>query len=241
MNLGKRYDEWHGRVFGDGTGHEDEQSPWYRLVLERLAPVEGKRILEIACGRGGFCGTLARRGAVVSGADFSERAVQIAQARGGGGPCLDFTQADAEKLPYSDEAFDIVISCETIEHLPNPSVALREMARVCRPGGCLYLTTPNYFNAMGLYYIYARIRGRRATPGADQPYDRVFLFPQIRRMIRRAGWAIVRADGTVHQFPIRPGHNPITAPMLESSRAVRRILSPLAFHYYVEARKSQTS
>ncbi len=243
VSLGKQYDEWHERVFGEGTRHEDEQSPWYRLVLEHLIPVAGKRVLEIACGRGGFARMLALRGALVCGADFSERALQIAQARrnGADGIYLNYTQADAEKLPYCDKSFDVVISCETIEHLPHPTEALREMARVCRTDGLLYLTTPNYFNAMGLYYVYARIRGRHGTPGADQPYDRVFLFPQIRRMLRRAGWRIVRADGTVHQFPIRPGHNPIAVPALESSRVLRRILSPLALHYFVEARKSGAS
>ena len=109
------------------------------------------------------------------------------------------------------------------------------MARVTRSGGTLFLTTPNYFNLMGLYNLYARARNRRATPGADQPFDRVFLFPQIRSLLRNAGWRIIRSDGTVHQFPIRPGHNPIIVESLETNRKVRRMLSPFAFHYFVMA------
>jgi ubiquinone/menaquinone biosynthesis C-methylase UbiE len=239
VSLATQYDQWHGRVHEAEPGHSDEESPWYRLVLENLTSVQGKRILEIACGRGGFANLLASRGGIVSGADFSGTALRIAADKHA---CdrnghLDLTQADAENLPYAEASFDVVVSCETIEHLANPLNSLREMARVCRNGGLLYLTTPNYCNAMGLYYIYAKIRGRRSTPGADQPFDRVFLFPQIRRMLRRAGWKIKRADGTVHQLPIRPGHNPASLPVLESSRAVRRLLSPLAFQYFVLAQK----
>lgn len=243
MSLKKQYDNWHDGVFGSGEDHADQQSPWYRLVLEKLVSVEGKRVLEIACGRGGFAQILASRGAFVCGADFSRRALEIAQSRqnGNGGTHLNFAQADAENLPFAAESFDVVVSCETIEHLPDPPRALREMARVCRKTGFLYLTTPNYFNAMGLYYIYASLRGKCATPGGDQPFDRVFLFPQIRRMLRRAGWKIICSDGTVHQLPIRPGHNPIAVPAVESNRSVRRLLSPFAFHYFVIAQKSGTA
>jgi ubiquinone/menaquinone biosynthesis C-methylase UbiE len=240
VSLGKQYDKWHQNAFGSGEDHGDERSPWYQLVLEHLGSVEGKRILEVACGRGGFAHVLAARGALMFGADFSEQALEIAKSRQISGirTHLELTQADAENLPNANQSFDVVVSCETIEHLPNPTKALREMARVCREDGVLYLTTPNYFNAMGLYYIYARLRGRRATPGSDQPFDRVFLFPQIRRMLRKAGWKIVCSDGTVHQLPILPGHNPIPLPAAESNRSIRRLLSPLAFHYFVTAQKS---
>lgn len=238
MSLATQYDEWHGRVYEAEPGHADEESPWYGLVLESLSNVQGKRILEIACGRGGFANLLASRGGMVSGADFSATALEIAagkraSSRNGH---LDLTQADAENLPYAEASFDVVVSCETIEHLADPLKSLREMARVCRENGFLYLTTPNYFNAMGLYYMYARLRGRRATPGEDQPFDRVFLFPQIRRMLRRAGWDIKKSDGTVHQFPLWPGHNPVPLRALESKK-VRRFLSPLALHYFVLAQK----
>lgn len=242
MRLGKQYDEWHQRVSFD-PDHADARSPWYKLVLEHIGSVGGLRILEVACGRGGFAGLLASRGAVMFGVDFSEKALQIAQAKSNGTPHIhvNLAQADAENLPFSDESFDVIVSCETIEHLPDPANALKEMARVCCAGGTLYLTTPNYLNAMGLYYIYARLRGRRATPGADQPLDRVFVFPEVRSLLKHAGWKIINTDGTIHQFPIRPGHNPLIVAALEANRTIRRFLSPLAFHYFAMARRSDSS
>lgn len=239
MSLNRQYDQWHKNVLEQGPAHADEGSPWYRLVSEYLVGVEGMRVLEIACGRGGFANTLALRGAVMFGADFSGVALQIARSRmnGRGNIRLSFTQTDAQLLPYADECFDIVVSCETIEHLPSPVTALTEMARVSRPNGLLFLTTPNYFNAMGLYYVYASMLGKRGTPGSDQPLDHVFIFPGIRRMLRQAGWKILRTDGTVHQFPIRRGHSPVAVPWLESNRKLCRLLSPLALHYFIMARR----
>jgi ubiquinone/menaquinone biosynthesis C-methylase UbiE len=144
-------------------------------------------------------------------------------------------QGDAQQLPFADRSFDIVISCETIEHVPDAQGALNEMYRVTQPGGRLFLTTPNYLNFMGLYEIYALLR--HPDRKDDQPFDRRQWFPQIRRCIRRAGWMISYSDGTVHQFPFIPGRNPVAFPKLEANRTVRRLLSPFAYHYFVMARK----
>jgi len=135
----------------------------------------------------------------------------------------------------ANNSFDLIISCETIEHLPDVQAALNEMYRVARPGARLLLTTPNYFNFMGLYELYARLR--HPARQADQPFDRRQWFPQVHRWIRKAGWTIIRTDGTVHQFPFFPGRNPMRWHSLESSRFLRELLSPFAYTYFVAARK----
>jgi len=238
MSLRTEYDKWHERVFSAAPEHEDASSPWYELVREQLGNVAGLRILEVACGRGGFVRELARSGAHVTGCDFSLTALRVGQAKlraQGNGTSAALIQGDAQALPFADESFDLVVSCETIEHVPDVQEALREMWRIARPGAKLFLTTPNYANLMGLYDLYARVRhpGRRD----DQPFDRRQWFPQIRGYVRGAGWTILRSDGTVHQLPIIPGHNPIELPFLESSRTLRRLLSPIALHYFLLSEK----
>jgi ubiquinone/menaquinone biosynthesis C-methylase UbiE len=148
-------------------------------------------------------------------------------------------QGDAQKLPFAAGSFDIIVSCETIEHVPNVRAALREMWRVARRGAKLLLTTPNYANLMGLYDVYARVRhpGRRD----DQPFDRRQWIPQIRSFVRDAGWKIVHSDGTVHQLPIFPGRNPVALPFLESNRVIRKLLSPFAYHYFLVSEKRKAS
>jgi ubiquinone/menaquinone biosynthesis C-methylase UbiE len=239
VSLRTDYDAWHQHVYESDPGHEDASSPWYDLVRQTIGPVAGLQILEVACGRGGFVREIARAGASIAGCDFSLSALRVAKSRlsqnglnklGG-----QLAQGDVQKLPFADASFDIVISCETIEHVPDAQSALDEMYRVARPSGRLFLTTPNYLNFMGLYEVYAVLRHPHRKD--DQPFDRLQLFPQIRRFIRRAGWVISYSDGTVHQFPFIPGRNPLAFPRLEANRTVRRLLSPFAYHYFVIARK----
>jgi ubiquinone/menaquinone biosynthesis C-methylase UbiE len=238
MTLRGAYDEWHQRLYDAAPKHEDASSPWYELVREQIGSVTGLRILEVACGRGGFVRELSRSGADVTGCDFSLAALRVGWEKLralGNGNSAALIQGDAQALPFADESFDLVVSCETIEHVPDVRKALREMWRVARPGAKLFLTTPNYANLMGLYDLYARMRHPRRKD--DQPFDRRQWFPQIRRYVRGAGWTILRSDGTVHQLPIVPGHNPIELPFLESNRVMRRILSPIAFHYFLLSEK----
>src|SRR2546430_775555 len=173
MSLRTEYDKWHERIFDAAPGHEDASSPWYQLVCEHLGSVAGLRILEVACGRGGFVKELARRGAHVTGCDFSLTALRAGQGKlrlQGNGTSAALIQGDAQALPFAEESFDVIVSCETIEHVLDVQRALREIWRVARPGARLLLTTPNYANLMGLYDLYARVRhpGRKS----DQPFDR---------------------------------------------------------------------
>jgi hypothetical protein len=79
MSLAREYDKWHEHVFDSSPEHLDEGSPWYNLVLEHLAPMEGKRALEVARGRSGFVQLLASRG--LSVANFSASTLWIAQQK----------------------------------------------------------------------------------------------------------------------------------------------------------------
>jgi ubiquinone/menaquinone biosynthesis C-methylase UbiE len=240
MTLRSAYDTWHQRIFDADPSHDDSISPWYRLVREYMGDVAGLRVLEVACGRGGFVRLLVNAGAVVTACDFSSAALHATHSKlATKDPPhqISLVQGDAQCLPFADNSFDVVVSCETIEHLPDVQTGLNEMYRVTRPGGKLFLTTPNYCNLMGLYEIYARFRHRARED--DQPFDRRQWFRQIHRWIHRAGWAILRTDGTVHQFPIIPGRNPIRWKALESHRAVRKLLSPFAYTYFVAAAKPQ--
>lgn len=239
MSLRTEYDDWHKHVLETNLEHEDASSPWYQLVRERIGDPSGQRILEVACGRGGYVRELACAGAHVTGCDFSFAALRAATAKLQAvnvPPSTGLIQGDAQNLPFADNSFDILVSCETVEHLPDARAAFAEMHRVTRPGGRLFLTTPNYANFMGVYELYAKVRhpGRRD----DQPFDRRQWFAQILRGVRRAGWEILRTDGTVHQFPFIPGRSPVRVKALESNRTVRKMLSPFALHYFVMAQKT---
>jgi hypothetical protein len=112
------------------------------------------------------------------------------------------------------------------------------MFPACAPkwAACFFLTTPNYLNLMGLYELYAKLRHPSRVD--DQPFDRRQWVLQIHKWVRQAGWTILRTDGTVHQFPILPGRNPLRWTAIESNRTLRKLISPFALTYFIKAQKA---
>lgn len=105
--------------------------------------VKERRVLDGACGTGYGTSLLRRAGAeCVEGVDLSEESVEEAEARYGG-PGIRFSAADLVNLGHPDEAFDVVVSFESIEHVKDDGRYVAEMRRVLRRGGIFLCSTPN--------------------------------------------------------------------------------------------------
>jgi 2-polyprenyl-3-methyl-5-hydroxy-6-metoxy-1,4-benzoquinol methylase len=224
------YDAWHERV----AGVPALDTPWHRLVrgaLDVPRDLDGRRVLEIACGRGEFaewCATHATPASLLA-ADFSMSAVTLARRRLNGRRAVRFVQVDAQAIALPTESVDSVICCETIEHVPDPRRAVSELARVLRPGGRLFLTTPNYLGPIGAYRGYLRLSGRRFTE-EGQPINHFLLAPRVRRWVRAAGLRVVVAETSGHYLPF-PGRPPV----LLAERT--RWLAPFGLHALTVAEK----
>jgi 2-polyprenyl-3-methyl-5-hydroxy-6-metoxy-1,4-benzoquinol methylase len=218
------YEAWHERYEVD----EATDTPWHRLVkqhLEEQRDLEGKRVLEIGCGRGGFACWLARRTrrpAEVVAADFAETAVRKGEefAERSGVIGVRWEVGDIQSIVHADASFDTVVSCETIEHVPDPRRAVCELARVLKPGGRLFLTTPNYLGALGLYRGYMRLTGRRYTE-EGQPINNFVMLPRTLAWVRRAGLRVRIVDAVGHYLPF-PGRPPIELPVFNNPRWLQR-------------------
>lgn len=106
----------------------------WRTVRKAMAALEDVHlVLDIPCGTGRFTGSLARQGLDVVGGDISLEMIRRAVEVGGGSLSVaGFVQADAERLPFSDDAVDCVVSIRFMFHVPPPTRVsiLREMGRV---------------------------------------------------------------------------------------------------------------
>jgi SAM-dependent methyltransferase len=119
-------------------------------LLEAARVQSGSRVLDVASGPGYAAAAAAARGAQVTGVDFAAPMVAHARARY---PGLDFREADAECLPFSDRTFDAVTISFGLLHLARPELALAEGWRVLRPGGriaCTVWAKPEQAVAFGI-------------------------------------------------------------------------------------------
>ncbi len=194
-DLGALYDAWHSQL----TPDEGAGAPWHELIKPYLTDLTDCRVLEIGCGRGGLSAWLGANNPLnLVAADLSGEAVL--QARRLEPRHTSFAVADIARLPLAAASFDVVVSCETVEHVEHPVAAIREMARVLRPGGKLYLTVPNYLNAMGLYRLYVRITGRQFSEGG-QPLNHFTFIPRTSLWLRRGRLRTTQRYSLGHYLP----------------------------------------
>ena len=135
--------------------------------IARLALKPGVRLLDVACGSGNLAIPAARAGAVVTGVDIATNLLEQARARAASeGLTIQFDEGDAESLPYTDAAFDEVVSMYGAMFAPRPELVAAELVRVCRPGGRIGMAnwTPDGF--IGRMF---KTAGKHVPPPPDMP------------------------------------------------------------------------
>lgn len=177
---------------------------WRKRTRQCLELAQGQKVLDLAAGTGVSTVELMRSGAYAVGCDFSLgmlRAGRASKRRRG----VPVVAGDGTHLPFADGAFDAVTTSFGLRNISDPPQALREMARVVRPGGRLVVcefSRPSFapFRVVYLNYL------MRALPWvarrvASNPDAYVYLAESIRawpaqdelaRTVAAAGWVDVR-------------------------------------------------
>lgn len=134
----------------------------------RLAPRPGERILDLSTGTGWTSRLVARSGARVTGVDIADGLLEVARATAAAeGLAIDYRLGDAEDLPFDDGAFDAVVSTCGVMFASRPEAAAAELARVCRKGGRIALTT--WLSDGNLFKMFAVMRRYMAAPPRRLP------------------------------------------------------------------------
>jgi ubiquinone/menaquinone biosynthesis C-methylase UbiE len=195
----------------------------------RLIP-KGSSVLDAGCGEGVVSLLLAERGIASTGVDISEPNVESATReaeRRGVIRLTNFKQGDAERLPFDDKSFDVVISSHVLEHLPDFDQGARELARVAsrriiaalptclnfsaaavlggdngfwKPGKKSFLAFP-----WGILRIIGNVFGEGVQEGyaGSKDLPHVWRYPWVmRRCLERAtGWKIIRFEASSLVIP----------------------------------------
>ena len=110
--------------------------PMYKKVLEQLGLSEDHLLLDAGCGSGLFSNMAIEAGAQVIGVDAAPGLLEVARQRN---PKNNFLEEDLEALPFGDNGFDFVTAFNSLQYAGNFENALRETARVLKPGGRLVI------------------------------------------------------------------------------------------------------
>lgn len=147
-----------------------------------LTNLAGKKILDVGCGTGLSMEYFRGRGADVRGIDITYSSIEYVNDMG-----LPALQADARRLPYKDNSFDIVYSIGVIEHFNETEDALKEQSRVCKPGGIVIAVVPNLWTPYSAATILFEFLSGRARHGIITTYGRPFGKKRFTEMFKRAG------------------------------------------------------
>ena len=227
-----------------------------RLIL-RLSRSVGQpsrsRALDAGCGFGVYSIVLAEAGFQVQGVDISEeeiaRARQWATSRGLGHK-IGFHVGDLQMMTNREDAFDLVVCSEVLEHLENPALGASNLFRALKTGGTAIISMPNMACLFGLLqWLYRKsgVRSLLGKPPLDlhQIQHSKYWFGNIARILRNAGFKIEEVGSTSHvpflwDLDVLLGTH-LGAPSLASriDDAVSRLpgLNYLGFNFIVIARK----
>lgn len=145
---------WEADTCGTRNGEGEDRRAWFRAITENRYQLEpfipefagfeqarGQKVLEIGIGAGTDFSNWVRNGAIATGVDLTDAAVRLTRERltldNVPASQFDIRQADAEKLPFESNTFDIVYSWGVLHHSPDTRQCFAEAFRVLKPGGTL--------------------------------------------------------------------------------------------------------
>ncbi|MHA2283335.1 MAG: methyltransferase domain-containing protein [Promethearchaeota archaeon] len=171
----------------------------YKRLLKFLKDEHhtGTKLLDGGCAAGQFVKMAMAEGFDATGVECSPGAIAHAYEHFG----LELIQAKIENIPVADNTYDIVTLLEVFEHFADPMIALQEVKRVLKPGGILFIETPNYlrFYLMEKYFvflkqIYLKIKRKHTDSWARDlpwfPFDHLYHWTPktLLSMLNKAGF-----------------------------------------------------
>jgi ubiquinone/menaquinone biosynthesis C-methylase UbiE len=153
--------------------------------FEMFMPTEGERLLDAGCGLGEVARQLGERvgpRGSVTAVDLSEKAIAVAQSRYAGGP-VTYTVGDVTALDFPDDSFDGARCERVLQHVPDSDAAIKELARVTRPGGRICVIDTDWSSSTGDGFEYlSEVMGGFFPDEVDQAAGR-----RIRSRMVKAG------------------------------------------------------
>lgn len=174
-------------------------------VVQKAQIKDGHKILDIGCGFGGTIKFLNERysNCTMVGINIDPRQIVIAKntVTASNGNQVEFIEADACKLPFTDQKFDVILCIESIFHFSNRQIFFEECRRILRPGGVLVVSDFVPIYPLGSFMNFIE----HAFHLVDKVYGTMRIdvsIPKYKKMAKTTGFSVVDVDNiTSHTFP----------------------------------------
>ena len=165
-------------------------------ILERIAPVEGKRVLDVGCGGGLLSEAMARAGAEVTGVDVTAKNIEVARLHAQqSGLDIDYRHTTAEALAEAGERFDVVLNMEVVEHVANVPGFMDACSTLVGNDGHMFVATLNRTMAALVIGIFGAEYVLRLLPIGTHKWERFVKPRELAGHLERGGLAVADRTG----------------------------------------------
>jgi len=168
--------------------------------INALAPLAGKRVLDVGCGGGILAEAIAKKGANVKGIDLSEKALKVAELHSLESEVqVSYELIAAEALAAREAGqYDVVTCMEMLEHVPDPSAIVQACATLVKPGGRLFFSTLNRNPKSYLFAIIGAEYILRLLPRGTHEYAKFIKPAELSQFARNANLEVQALKGMTY-------------------------------------------
>lgn len=156
------------------------------MIIKKMIDFNPQNVLDVGCASGWLAARIAKilPQASVTGVDVSPKMIDYAKVVH---PDINFVQADAQKLPFPKESFDLIVCTETLEHVVDPSKVLNEIKRCLADDGIVVISMDSGSPLFKfIWFFWLKTKGRVWRYAHLHQFNR----SELKKLLRKTGFKI---------------------------------------------------
>ncbi len=165
--------------------------------INHIAPLAGKKVLDVGCGGGILSESMADKGASVTGIDLGDKALKVAKLHLlESGKQVEYRKVAVEALAQEQpSSYDVVTCMEMLEHVPDPASTVRACAQLVKPGGQVFFSTLNRNPKSYLFAVIGAEYVLNLLPRGTHDYAKFIKPSELAQFCRTAGLDVTGVTG----------------------------------------------